>query len=646
MTRAASRRENRGVLLSVTVALVIVAIGVGLTTAIADRLPFEERLAIGAAVGVVSVSVAALLAFLLCGMGGAALAFGLGLPGAGALAGLGRRRACLRREAAWAWRRLRLPARSAGSLRPLAAFATAGAVVSTRILALSYQRTSTGISAGSLATWSDWTAHLAYAASFAYGDNRGLDLPTAAGTPFRYHFLVDFFGSLFTVTGATLQQSMALSAWLLAITLPVLLWCAITRLVRSNAVACVAVSLFVLNGGIGLLYFLRDVRKEGWRILGSLPQTYARIPDHHLWVDNTLSASLYAQRSTLLGLTVGAAVLILVLASRPSWSRRGFLGAGLLLGVLGIGHAHTLATGVALGAVAWVADRRARWAWFVLPALVVGVPLAAAIAPETNATRLMVGWMAPAARQPWLWFWIRNVGLLLPLAGAVALLGLGPARLRRVTAPLWLWFAIPNVVAFHPAEWNNTKFFLFWQFGCCLLIAAWLVPAWRRARRSAGAVRWLVPGVAVAAVGLLISVGSLDTLRAMQRSTAIPWADHDEVAAAAWIRLNTPTDAVLVYGATNHSAMAALGGRSVVTGYTGWTWDLGLPDWAQRWSDSRAVLSGSSDAASAIARYGVDYVQIGPAERRGMAASDAYWEANGALVFRAGEYRIYVVSRP
>ncbi len=130
-------------------------------------------------------------------------------------------------------------------------------MVSTRILSLSYATTPNGISAGSLAVWGDWSAHLAYAGSFAYGDNRGLDLPTATGAGFRYHFLADFFGAIFTVSGSTLQQSMALSEWMLAAAFPPLLWCMVMRLTRSRLTAALTLLLLTLSGGVGALVLPR-----------------------------------------------------------------------------------------------------------------------------------------------------------------------------------------------------------------------------------------------------------------------------------------------------------------------------------------------------------------------------------------------------
>ena len=406
--------------LSLAVIVLIVLIGTGLTSWMSGHLRFEERLAIGAVAGALVVSVVALLAFAVIGMDWGSVAIGLVVPGVAALVGVRRQSATLRMELRSTWRRLGRPIGHPSSLRPFALFTVAAGAVTTRVLSLSYQTTSDGISAGSLAVWGDWSAHLAYAGSFAYGDNRAFDLPIAAGHDFRYHFLADFFGSLFTVSGATLPQALVVSEWLLAVAFPPLLWCAVIRLTRSRLTAGLTVVLFTLSGGIGLWYFAADVERNGWSIVSALPRTYARIPEQHIWVDNVISASLYAQRSTLLGLSVGFAAIILILVSRPSGARNGYLAAGLLIGLLGIGHGHTLLTALALAVLALIAERDRIWWWFITPAAVIGLPLAVAILPETSSIRWMVGWMAPDSEQAWPWFWFRNVGLMLPLF-AVAL---------------------------------------------------------------------------------------------------------------------------------------------------------------------------------------------------------------------------------
>lgn len=638
---------------AVVLGVVMALVGVGLTLLANVRLRLEERLALGVVVGVVAVSVGTFVGFELFGMGWAALGLGLLLTGVPSGLGWRRGRSRWRSEARSARRRLGLPSRAPASLRPLVALTALAAAVSTRTLSLAYQVDARGISVGSLSGYGDWAAHLAYAGSFAYGDNRGLDLPLATGHSLKYHFLANFSGSIFTVTGLELTRALAVSSWLLALTFPVLLFSAVRRLTGSRFTSGLALVLFTLTGGVGAWFFLDEVRAGGWGVLWHLPETYARMPERDLWVDNTISASLYAQRSTLLGLSMGLGALIVLLSARPGWRRSGFLLAGVLVGFTGIAHVHTLVTALALAGLAWLLDRRATWWWFLGPALAIGLPLAAWVSPETNSMRWLVGWMAPAADQPWAWFWFRNVGLLLPLAIGISLIGGAARRLRRLTAPLWLWFVVPNLVAFHPGEWNNTKFFLFWQLGACLLVAdlvrrqlvapamGWSTPI-SPARRSpvlrAGAL-----GMAALLVVSLTVTGSLDALRAMQRSSAIPWVDADEVAAATWLRATAPPGSRLVYGASNTSAIAALSGVPSVSGYLGWTDDLGVSDAAERAAASRAILAGTEDAPDLVDRYDVDYVAIGPRERFEASASDGYWATHGTLLFSRGEYRIYGV---
>ena len=148
-------------LLSLAVLVVIVLIGTGLTTWMSDHLRFEERLAIGAAAGALVVSVVALMAFVAIGMGWGSLAIGLAFPGIAAMLGARRHTASLRTELRSMWRRLGQPIARPSSLRPFALFTIVSSAVATRVLSLSYQTTSDGVSAGSLAVWADWSAHLA-----------------------------------------------------------------------------------------------------------------------------------------------------------------------------------------------------------------------------------------------------------------------------------------------------------------------------------------------------------------------------------------------------------------------------------------------------------------------------------------------------
>jgi len=196
---------------------------------------------------------------------------------------------------------------------------------------------------------------------------------------------------------------------------------------------------------------------------------------------------------------------------------------------------------------------------------------------------------------------------------------------------------VPNLVAFHPWEWNNTKYFAFWLLVGSFLVAAVLV---RLARTGA-------PGAVAAALlaVVLTGTGVADLYRATDRSvTLIPWATADGLATAGWARRSLPADAVIATAPTNVNPVTALSGRRAVSGFPGWTFDIGVPDWSQRVDDTRAILLGGPAALDAIERRGVDYVVVGPLERAPeVGVDEAWWAANGRFVFRSGDWVVYAV---
>jgi len=172
-----------------------------------------------------------------------------------------------------------------------------------------------------------------------------------------------------------------------------------------------------------------------------------------------------------------------------------------------------------------------------------------------------------------------------------------------------------------------------------LALATLAARLWQR--RSA--YRTVVRAGVVVLVLTATAAGALDLVRATQRSTAIPWVTDDDLAVADWLRANTEPDSVIVYAMTNTSAAFSLGGRRAVSGMDGWTYDLGIADWYQRVLDSTEILVGTGDAPALVARYGVDYVVIGPSERDLRGASDTYWQSVADTVFCAGTTCVYGV---
>jgi YYY domain-containing protein len=215
----------------------------------------------------------------------------------------------------------------------------------------------------------------------------------------------------------------------------------------------------------------------------------------------------------------------------------------------------------------------------------------------------------------------------------------------------------------------NTLFKFYYQawviWGTAAAFATWAL--WQRAwRRPSLAVAWSVPALLLglgALVYPLATLGwgqawfsgppALDGLAFLQESAP------DEAAALVWIARNTqPRDIVLTAAGSSYDdatgRVAAVTGRPTLLGWSGSherLWRRRSPEVldeiAARERDIPVIYTTTSPAVARqlLERYHVQYLFVGPAERRlyggpGLDKFDAFLE----LVFQQGQVRIYRCS--
>ena len=626
-------------------------VGLGLAYLPRVELRFEERLAVAGPLGALALGLAGWALAVPFGFDLTTLGLAVARVHACSLPGWRRAAGTLRGDARAMAARVRLPWRDPESLRPLLALLAVAWPLTVRIFSLAWVTTADGgLAAGHLATWGDGAAHLAYAGAFATGGEVPAGSPIAAGEPLRYHVLVDLFGAQVALLGVPLPSALAVTSGFLALAFPAVAYLAGVRLTGSRHAALVGVVVFCAGGGLGFVHLVDDVRSSGVGVLADLPRSYARDPDAGLWMDNPSLAYLHAQRNGLLGLPLALAALTLVWMAQSARAARGVEGAqrarrpdglvaaGVLVGALPLANGFAYLISVAVVGAWALLDRGLPWWRFFVPALVLGLPVAWWLQPPESSVRWLPGWMADGGVGGWAWFWFRNAGpFIVLLVVACAWRGTVRPGLVKAFLPVWLLWVVPNLVAFHPWAWNNTKYFAFWQLLGAFLVGAVVVRIGRAGRLGAAG--------AALALGALCLSGGLDLLRATDRDSAIPWATADGLAVARWVRDELPADAVLAVAPTNTQPVTALSGHAVVSGYPGWTYDLALPDWRRRVDDEIAVLRGGPRGLDAAERRGVDYVVIGPLERGpDVGADDAWWGRHAPAVFRSGDWAVYPVA--
>jgi hypothetical protein len=629
------------------------AAGFGITYLAGVALNLEERIAFGVVLGAMGVTAGSFVASLVARdvtswtvAAGVVIAVLLGTGGVLA------RRAEL--VADWRDARARWPQQW-----PLLAVVIVCGAWTVHFLHQAWVYTPAGLFAGYVNIWGDWAAHLSFAGSFAYGRNFPPEFPIDPGHHLGYPFMIDLFAADLVPLGSSLTASLTATSGMLGLAFPAVFYLAAQRFVRDRLAAAIAVFVFVLSGGLGFVLLAWDIRQGGLATLAQLPREYTLNRTLSFEWLNPVLAYLVPQRSTLFGFSLALIVLVVIwLALREKVGWPPFLFAGVVTGLLPVFHVHAFGTVVALSFFWMLFQRRRQWWWFFVPALAIGVPILAWMwppavmsycgdSPSIKGYCIQPGWLAPADMQrdgvvlaTWnfIWFWIKNTSLLIPLMiSAHVLRRWFTTDFPKWFSPMWLWFIVPNLVVLQPWAWDNTKFFIFWALLGSVLVGGVLGMLLRRGRASV---------VAAGAMLLLLGLsGALDLTRASNFSvSAVQFIDSDGLRVAKWVRENTSPTSIFVVADEHNSPIPTLTGRRVLIGYPGWLWTYGLPDWQSKGADNKLILTGDFSAPDLVRKYGVDYVMIGPQEiSRG--ASRAYWDEHGTRVFNSGDYTVYWTKR-
>ncbi len=630
----------------------IILIGFASTYVLRTPLLFEERVVFGATLGAVQVSCMGFLIAWLTAVNWQMILITLGVLLLIYSVIVLKRRDSVRADFESFCIRFRARWRDPASPKTLLFLLGLSSIVSARILSISYGRAPDGgVTAAHLSIYGDWSAHLSYAASFAYGDNFPPKLPTAAGESFSYHFGVDWFSAMFIPLGTDVFAAMQISTFLLAAFFPCVLYCGCRRFTSSIRAAILAVTVFLLSGGTGAIYrfIFVDLPDHGFNVLRNLPRSYAFDGFDRNWVDNAVTGFLYPQRPTLIGFSALILVIVLLLENTKTRDPRTYIFAGLMTGLLPIFHVFAFGALMLLTFSWWLMRRRKYWFYFLSPSLLIGTPIVIWQLPDRDGKTWHFLWVLGKSswgRNPWdfFWFWFLNTGFFIPLAiwGIVT----SQKKFQGKNLPLFIFLVIPNIAIWHFWPGNNAKYVILF-----LLLASPFVGQVIDNLLSSGG------GRAVIAIGLVISLtltGVLDLWRAIDQKTdpyPVGYLSGADVLVGEWIRENTAKDSVFASANTNTHPVRVIAGRTVISGFPGRLNDLGV-NWYERDTDLKLIYGKAPNYESALTKYSTDYVIFGPRERELYNAGDAgiRWLANDdmpegiKIVYDLGDYQIYDVK--
>ena len=249
--------------------------------------------------------------------------------------------------------------------------------------------------------------------------------------------------------------------------------------------------------------------------------------------------------------------------------------------------------------------------------------------------RVVIDWVNNG-KEPWLWFWIKNVGLVFVLT-PVALFSVSREQRAAFSGAIFI-FVLCELLVFQPNEYDNNKLlYVAYAFGC--FVCADALAGWLGKVRSPAA-----QGVLLALTLFISSNAAVFTL-GREVASGFPQYGYelfsrDEVAAAEYIIDNTEPDAVFLTRDNHDNTVATLTGRNIVCGSGSYLYFHGL-NYQDKQYLAEQMLTNPGVFEANRENEGLDYVYIGYHERALAGVITEYLTENYPVSFTAGAITIY-----
>ena len=497
-------------------------------------------------------------------------------------------------------------------------------------------------------TYGDMAMHLSFITSIAGQQTFPPEYNLLPGTPVSYPFLCDSVSSSLYLLGTPLRWAYMIPMFFAFAQVFCGVWFLGREFCRRKYAPVLAFLLFFLNGGLGMIYFL-----NGEYSLHDLFTAFYKTPTNLTekgmrWV-NVIADMLLPQRATLFGWAALFAVLYLLYRAIFRGDARLYLPAGILGGLLPMVHTHSYFA-LGLMAVCWliysaVRDRLSRewllgWLRFGLPAVLLALPQLflwtfPSVGGNEHFVRVVIDWVNNG-KEPWLWFWVKNVGLVFVLT-PVAFFGVSREQRAAFSGAIFI-FILCELLVFQPNEYDNNKLlYVAYAFGC--YVCADALAGWLGKIRSPAA-----QGVLLALTLFISSNAAVFTL-GREAASGFPQYGYelfsrDEVAAAEYIIDNTEADAVFLTRDNHDNTVATLTGRNIVCGSSSYLYFHGL-NYQDKQRLAEQMLTNPEVFEANRENEGLDYVYIGYHERALAGVITDYLTENYPVSFTAGAITIY-----
>jgi len=498
-------------------------------------------------------------------------------------------------------------------------------------------------------TYGDLALHLGVITGLAEQQTFPPDYFFFPGVRLAYPFLVNSLSSTLYLSGMPLRLTILIPSFFLVLAVVAGFFFLAREVLQKSSSAILAAFLFFFNGGFGFVYFMNDLKNNPQNFLrlfqgtGMSPNNWG---EKNLFIWNVISHILVPQRASLAGWAFLFFVLWMLYRSVTGKDTRLYLPAGIMAGLMPMIHTASYFILIAI-ALTWCAvysfktDNNKKygfqWLAFWVPAILIALPqlFIWTFTSETSerVVRFHFNWANNA--DPWLWFWIKNAGIVFLLSLPAALAS-SRDRLRFYSGAITV-FLIAEFFVFTPYHADNNKMFLIWYACTAMIVADYLVLIYQKMKGVRG--RGIL-------LGIVLFFGIVSGALTVIHDFLCSWRlfSEQDMVTAEFVRKATPPDALFISSHFHNNPVHSLAGRSILCGYDGWTFSHGL-DYGPRANDIKKMYTAPQHFKPLRDQYGVDYVIYSDRERKKYETGPEYFEDNFPKIYDHEGMAIYAVSR-
>jgi hypothetical protein len=542
-----------------------------------------------------------------------------------------------------------------------------------------------GIFTGGSNNLGDLPFHLGAIFGFTDGQNFPPQNPSFAGARFSYPFIADFLTACLVKIGVGVKTAMLVQNVSWALSLLIVLERFVFKFTNNRLAGKIAPVLLFFSGGLGFLWFAKDFWQgtQGFfDFIWDLPYDYTIREAKFRW-GNSLTTLFITQRSLLIGMPLMIIVLQKIwelftaedAESAEEDKAKTFpipiFIVGLIAGTLPFIHAHSL---IVLFIVcsflfAMSFEKWREWIAFGIGVAVVAVPeLFFAMQGSATKTSEFIDWHFgwDKGEMNFVWFWLKNTGIFIPLLLAGIYLIFLPQRRKDAEIegkrqkakgkseienpkpktqnqilfyiPFLFCFVVSNAMKLAPWEWDNIKVLIYWFVGSIPFVAFAL--AWIYNQNKV--LRFVAAGLLI----VLTAAGIIDVWRVVSKQINWKVFDADAIKVAEIIKRKTAPDALFLNAPTFNSAVVLSGRRSLMR-YVGHLSSHGI-DFEPRENDLKRIYQGDATAEIFLKKHDIEYVLISPEEEAyfsqiSLNLNEAFFQKY-PVIAESGAYRVYKVK--